>query len=473
MRNIGDLATWNKVIFPVTDELVGKWAAYLSPLRLAAYGGLLTAIASAAIAVVRKRSLIPLFAFLTGWFFIALLPTFQILHIFPNLVGSRLFFLSSAPLCMLVASSLICAAETIAHRRVALSVTAMLVLAIAVQWFLLLQVNLEPWLEAGRRMSSAMNLAHQVAAATAHGDKVLFADLPADYKGAGLIARPEYLGFMLKPPLSAEDLSDRIDTCERPIPGPNAFVFPAQFESQVNRSRQTYIWNESASVFKKWTMPTGMENFDLSDERSVVDADVNGTRWFFHKNVNPLRLRAVQVKFAEPVKTLGRITLIWSAPDVEWWQAIVQPVFADEHTITFMPSRLRVWTFASSIDAVGLQGGGQGHLLSARSVDIRSIEPQIEVSGTTIKVDGSSIPGCRSVRIFVAKPGQSFSDFATGSTPDSSLVESSFELPDARGETKLPASLSDGSTVSAVCAQALDEDHQPLGILSEVVGAHR
>ena len=37
------------------------------------------------------------------WLALALIPTFQIWHIYPNLVGSRLFFLSSAGLCMALA----------------------------------------------------------------------------------------------------------------------------------------------------------------------------------------------------------------------------------------------------------------------------------------------------------------------------------------------------------------------------------
>jgi len=490
MRNIRDLPTWSKVVFPVTDESVRNWAAFLPTLKFSAYAGLAATIGAAVMTLVRKRPLLPLFAFLLGWFLIALLPTFQIFHVFPNLVGSRLFFLSSAPMCMLAGFSFICAAETMAKSRAALAIAGACIVAIVTQWVVLLQINLEPWLQAGRRMSFATTLVQKVAAATAPGDKVLFANLPADYKGAGLIGRPEYLTYMLKPPLCSQDFSDRVDTCERPVPGPNAFVFPSQFERQVSGARETYIWNEPVAAFTKWKMPGGMRSFALSDQRSVANADANGTRWFIPQAsrprssvaagasplaepaVNPLGVRAIQVKFAEPVKTLGPITLIWSAPTIEWWQAIIQPVFADEHTITFVPSRLRVWTFAPSIDAVGLQGGGIGHLLSARSIDVSTIEPRIQANGTTIKVDGSSIPGCHSVRIFVAKQGQSFSDFATTSAPDSALVQSSFKLPDSHGQITVPATALRDS-VHAACAQAFDSHDHPIGILSEVVAISR
>ena len=37
------------------------------------------------------------------WIIVGILPTFQIWHIYPNLIGSRLFFISSIPFCMLLA----------------------------------------------------------------------------------------------------------------------------------------------------------------------------------------------------------------------------------------------------------------------------------------------------------------------------------------------------------------------------------
>lgn len=462
-HNFFDGRTWWKVIFGGNDEMA------LSPAwAFGAVAGTTATVFCAVKALVTRRAPATLLAFLAAWFLIAILPTFQILHIFPNLVGGRLFFLSSAPLCMFIALTFVLMSNADSTNRTGgvYAAPIVAVAAIAVQWAFVLHVDLDPWLEAGRRMSAAKTLIVQEALATAGGDKVLFANLPADYKGSGLISRPQYLADLLKPPITQQDLSNRIDTCERVIPGPSAFASPEQFKDQVGLARKTYIWNEEAAKFLPFNWPSGEDKIYMPFDPG---ADHNGTRWFTKQLVDPLRLAAVQVTFAQPVRSLGAVYLIWSAPGIPWWQCRINPAYFDDRTITYVPSRLRTWTFAPSISAVGLQGGANGTIVAAHSVSIDEIQPSISIDGNVAKIDAGLIPQCHSITIYVAKSGQAFSDFATNALPDDAIVDYKAELPSVRGQFKLPANLVSGAAVRAVCAQAFDQNHKPVGILSEMV----
>jgi hypothetical protein len=466
MRNFFDGASWWKVISPATDE-------YDVPqlLRYFAAAGTLAGAACAALAMLRNRRLMPIFAFLISWFIVALLPTFQIFHVFPNLVGSRLLFMSSAPLCMLLAVSFITAAETIKPPSISTSMAIGGLILLTATWVAVQRINIQPWLESGASMARAIKTIQEAAATGSdNGSAVLFANLPADHKGAGMIGRPEYLAQLLQPPLLVDkDWSNRIDTCERPLPGPSDFVFPNLLSQHIANARGAFFWDEESHGFVPLRQPSGHDSFSVE---GGIPADQNATHWITKSTINPMAVQAVQVTFDKPATTLGSVTLVWSAKGRQWWQCVCSPVTAAGNTALFVPSRLRTWTYTDGIRSIGLQAAHGVNVISAHSIPINQVLPMITVAKNNVHVDAHSIEKCTSVQVYVAKPGQSFSDLATNTQPSASIIDYTGKVKGAVGDVTLPENLLAKGSVRTVCARAFDVNNQPLGVLSEVAAAH-
>jgi hypothetical protein len=141
--------------------------------------------------------------------FITLVPAFQIWHIYPNLVGSRLFYLSSVFLSMALPMA------ALEHRNLSgkllsgftqagvLSLSLLYIL-----WAGYLQTNFKSFQAAGELMRNATReLAQMVGQEAATAKRPIYlTNLPQDYKGAGLIGRQIYLHILLNKPFSNEDL---------------------------------------------------------------------------------------------------------------------------------------------------------------------------------------------------------------------------------------------------------------------------
>ncbi len=95
LHNFFDKASLLKVIFPANEEM--HTFAWMKPALTVFYSA---AIAALAVRFLLRSSRAGVYAFLILWTVLSVAPTYQIWHIFPNLVGSRLIFLSSAPLCI-------------------------------------------------------------------------------------------------------------------------------------------------------------------------------------------------------------------------------------------------------------------------------------------------------------------------------------------------------------------------------------
>ncbi|HNM50072.1 MAG TPA: hypothetical protein PKN86_10230, partial [Candidatus Obscuribacter sp.] len=145
------------------------------------------------------------------WSFGALLPAFQIWHIHPNLVGSRLFFLSSVPLCMVLTLKAIPGHGHLTLRELKYwALGGFLALSgLYLVWCEVLNLNLRAWHDASMRMQVFMKELNEKALI---GKPIILANLPQDYKGAGMIGRRLYLDIMLKPPLNSSDISSKILT---------------------------------------------------------------------------------------------------------------------------------------------------------------------------------------------------------------------------------------------------------------------
>lgn len=242
-RTFADKASLLKIFIPINEELhlpptYGRVmvVAYIATLALAAVRML--------IARMQKGHLL----FLLLWTICALGPTFQIWHIFPNLVGSRLFFLSSAPLCILL-SMLALPSTDLSNRstsRVLAILGAFVLSTLFICWSLVLQADLQPWLSAGSKTISLQRQLEKFLDSTTDGKHILLLDLPTDYQGAGMITRPQYLEILLRPPLAPKDYSRLVETIEPRTHGSHEYLWPGKILKTLKRNDLAGIFHYDA-----------------------------------------------------------------------------------------------------------------------------------------------------------------------------------------------------------------------------------
>lgn len=226
------------------------------------------------------------------WCIGALLPAFQIWHIFPNLVGSRLFFLSSVPFCMVLALKALPAQGPIesGHLKKWCVTGIFLVSLLFIIWTNLLSVNLQAWVDASARMKVFRHELEKLLVERDKTDKngaIILANLPQDYKGAGMVGRRQYLDILLTPPLVSQDLRHRIVT----INSKGLYYDPQALNAALAHRAPIYAFDKESGHFileKDDKAPVADKSlyFSLAANDSKILAQdypeiakVDGTRW--------------------------------------------------------------------------------------------------------------------------------------------------------------------------------------------------
>lgn len=204
-----------KIIVPVSEEYHYLSKAIKPAVLPVALITLLAVVRSLLHGSPGKLKILLSIPLLMVWCFVALLPAFQIWHIYPNLVGSRLFFLSSVPLCLVLTMKALPGHIAVDKKKMRLwLISGSLALSsLYLIWCHLLQINLQAWHHASSRMEKFDEEITKLAMTNA---KVALANLPQDYKGAGMIGRRLYLDILVSPPLKDRSLSQRLMTAEKP-----------------------------------------------------------------------------------------------------------------------------------------------------------------------------------------------------------------------------------------------------------------
>jgi len=269
-RTFADKASLLKIFIPINEELhlpptYGRVmvVAYIATLALAAVRML--------IARMQKGHLL----FLLLWTICALVPTFQIWHIFPNLVGSRLFFLSSAPLCILL-SMLALPSTDLSNRstsRVLAILGAIVLSTIFICWSLVLQADLQPWLSAGSKTISLQRQLEKFLDSTTDGKHILLLDLPTDYQGAGMITRPQYLEILLRPPLAPKDYSPLVETIEPRTHGSHEYLWPGKLLETLKRNDLAGVFHYDAESgeLRAWQKTQGKDELTWKLGSALAD----------------------------------------------------------------------------------------------------------------------------------------------------------------------------------------------------------
>lgn len=254
LRNFLNAETIKQILFPINLDLIARAPAYelantLTRILTIAYTGILSlGVVRLLMNCMSKRVL----AFLAIWTAISILPTFQIWHISPNMVGSRLFFLGSAPAIMILVLLALPAIDAMrpAFAKVFSVIGGLLLMVVLTVWTFCLQLNQVSWLEASHQVQTFIDSVAKSIAATPADKKVLILNLPTDYSGAGMITRPQYLAYALSQPyFPNNDLATRVQTIEPLVGGSHDYVWPSQLQQVIKSDAvRIFQWKESGSL---------------------------------------------------------------------------------------------------------------------------------------------------------------------------------------------------------------------------------
>lgn len=507
LGNFLDRDTWSKVLFGLNEELpnpidgsmvrvVFMFLAGLLPLRLLG----------------ERAPYWRVLAFLALWACVSELPTYQIWHVFPNLCGSRLLFMPSAPMCILLALIALVPFRLLnqkVHTRIlskSLQCAGALSLAtLACYWGMALQANLTPWVAAGTHMSTLTDQVRSMATVTPAEKVSLLLDLPQDLSGAGLLGRPEFLERLLRPPLHASRQSDKVLSAESAFPGHHETTYPRWIEQLVLKDEINSVskWSKEEGRYLPWQMPEGANSFEQSFSTPIETTAAAPILWLKTRELNPFGVQLIQVEFADEKSAAdyaGKVQLVWRSHNQEksWIDYSEGPFgIPFSNKVVFMPARFRSWLYQGSINQLGLKiepgkklsvqyitGGADSAFMPRLTPSVEDSNGGVDSTSTAYRLivansssesplqlsyDCSSIPGASGVIAIATKASTPLPDLVSTALPPPSQLAASLTLNAVRGTFEAPKELLAQKGLHQIAVISCDQHGKPIGFLSEPI----
>lgn len=508
LKNFLDVPTFRKILFGVNEE--APFPNHI--IQIAYYAWMVLGVTFVA-RLTQPLSRLRIWLFLILWLVVSEIPTFQIWHVYPNLVGSRLFFLGSAALCVLVSVALVGsykAGSKFSNPKFKLAMQTMHILCLVSLvvlsgcWYMGLQHNQFAWIEAGRQMRALQSqLIAETRTLPPDGSLVLI-DLPQDFSGSGLIGRPEYLIEIFNRPYQDADYARRMLTLARPVPGPNEYVYPNLLERlYLDRSATKWFhWSKDDRGFVQWTKPQGTQALAL-DVTNLAESKVENLKaptcvWLSKAlEIDPFAVDCIEVSLdGKPdLKELARnARLVWrSKKQPKSWIDYSEGPWAEviDDKLVFLPGRYRSWTLNGTVEDIGIQffpGDYSVSIQSVRNIPEASLMPSnsLVLDSTrhssasdlimpfvksseplSVSFDASKIAGATKVTLFVTRTDFACPDLPTKVLPEDLQGLFKQQIDSTAGTFKLPQSVMDSAGKHQITLLALDAEGRPVGFTSE------
>jgi hypothetical protein len=506
LGNFLDRDTWAKVFYGLNEEFpkptnsklirfVFVYLAALLPLRL-----------------FERSQFWRVLAFLCLWACVSELPTYQIWHVFPNLCGSRLLFMPSAPLCILL-SVIALAPLNLVNQKLETKFLAMLpqiagailLVTLACVWGTALQVNQIPWVRAGDQMRTLTSQVRHMAATTPKGKVDLLLDLPQDLSGSGLLGRPEFLERLLRPPLYSSRVNENVLSAESAFPGHHETTYPGLIERLVSHGSINSVskWSKEEGRYLQWRMPQGANSFEQSLSNQLQTTSAAPIIWLETRELNPFAVQMIELEVSDDKSATdlaSKVQLVWRSQNQEKsWIDYSSGSFGMPFTnkIVFMPARFRSWLYQGSIKQIGLKFE-PGLKFSIRRItgdDDSALMPRLTTnmsvanegldnsspashlvvaklpskSPLAFNYDCSSIPGAHKTVVVATKASSPLPDLVCTTMPEKSQLVTSVTLNSIRGSLEPPKELLQEKGLHQVAVMACDDEGKPIGFMSEPI----
>lgn len=264
LRNFLNPEPLQRILYPLNLDILrrtGEWDLRQSLERVLKGAYLALLINGGVRLILLKSSSWRILLFLAFWILVSVLPTAQVWLISPNLVGGRLFYMGSAPFVILLVFLALPAIDSLKKSLVKVSAAAgvLSLLLIAFVWSYWLQIDLKAWSGAAASMETFKNQLLSSLRTLDKEKKILLLNLPADYSGAGMITRSQYLRFLLLSPHTIPSYAERVEVLEAPD-GAIDFDYSEALSGHLKNSSiaRTLFWQDSlkleSGAFKEITI---------------------------------------------------------------------------------------------------------------------------------------------------------------------------------------------------------------------------
>jgi hypothetical protein len=234
-----DVDTFRRLVLPINEHflLPQNFVFFLSLLYIVPIFRLIVKCVSSP-AITRMVAFIALFGVLN------VLPAFQIWHIYPNLVGCRLFIVSSFALAFLLSLVLIPDSKN----RIVNVVCMGNAIALVVSWSVVLANNVQPFIRSGQLMQCFRSQLFHLIEELPPDRKLIVTNLPQDYCGAPMLGKAVSLIPNLKPPLTKTDLTNRVIVLEN---GRFIDLSKGDMGEAVKAEKvfPIYVWSNESATF--------------------------------------------------------------------------------------------------------------------------------------------------------------------------------------------------------------------------------
>lgn len=227
---------------PINRSLVGT----REPITRAWEVCLAVSAISAAIALFKGSAYRKQILFVLSWLALSLLPVYKIFAIADDLQGSRLAYLATAPLAVLMAFACVSWQKRFSVRAIGIA----LGVAISGLCFALLTINNQPWIASGKEANAIRSGLASLYGAEIKGDpQVLFIGLPDQINGA-YTCRNSLDGMTKKPQLARD-----IRNCLMINPFEPIFPFGYLKDSIVAERGQIMVYRWSTGEKRFFSVP--------------------------------------------------------------------------------------------------------------------------------------------------------------------------------------------------------------------------
>lgn len=501
--------TFAKLLFPFNAFVFGGGNKATGWLKLL-YGlaALSFSVAIVRNLIARKAGLLQLFVFAFGWFVLALLPAIQVLSLADGLQGSRIVYLATAPMALLL-SSMIFAPEDevdkplpssrmkrwIGGLRLCLFAAFIVCLApIAIK-------NNTPWVHASRELKSLRSAIESELNRLPQDKVIALLNLPQSDRGAHIVYNASTFGVLLRPPLSSVDLSTRVATFEPVTYGYSDLISANRVRTMVESSKKYawYRWDRNKlslaplylgqSKTQRDSLPLSFDSgeFTLTGDQSLVSPSFNRS---------PIDCDFLNVELSvTPLDGIDEskpawLTVYWcteSNPVFSLARCQALPVSADgaKHKYHFNLTEHKVWLASDRVTRLKFDIFPKPSTIKLFNVSLPSSKSSVpeltastELDGLTqgtpkllVYYDATAIPGAVKVMYEISKPDSWFEHYSAtyrdAAPSKEKLKGGTFD--GVKGSQNIDASELGGAGFYEFRVAAVDKDGKMLGYFSDPI----
>ncbi len=362
-----------RVVFPFNAEIFSQRDRLRQALSI------LYALSAASVFLrlvfLRRQSGLTRFVFFGGlWFVIAMLPTWQVFNLTDSLQCSRFIYLGTAPLSLMLSLLLLPVSPSYAQGKLRYVNTAsiILLLCLVIISSAITYRNNLPWSHASKQVRAFREAIERQLRGMPASRKLVILNIPQRLEGAHMLYNAAMLGVLLSPPLSRENLAQRVVSFEPMTYGDSDLIVISRLRRLLadKNSYSYYFFDASQLTLVPLNLETSprLARFDTSYlKKDLLDRKVIGAT--VHLRSVPLDIPAASVDFVDitlslsPSKPLSAppvLYLSWAGSTHKFFSPdnrLSMPIAADgqSHTYSFCVSEHKSWLKAERINALDLE----------------------------------------------------------------------------------------------------------------------